>query len=291
MKLLHKHMLLFVITAGAIYSSCQKNNIPPSRDELSDWGKITIPGEVSPVTSPTARTTEVEYNTFYGPVVQMGEGHARSWANISHDNEALAIGIEMTEGALQQDEVSQVEEAHSSEFVLPLHQKAKALLPIDHIVINWNAGGHPPPGIYTVPHFDFHFYKMSLEERLAIPSYTTDATGFTINPPAGYIPGGYIKAPGGEAKMGAHWMDVTSPEFHGQPFTHTFVYGSYNGKVSFIEPMISLSTLQGGTTIHKVIRQPQYFVPLNKYYPTRYNIWKDPTNNRRYVGLDEMVWR
>ena len=89
--------------------------------------------------------------------------------------------------------------------------------------------------------------------------------------------------------MGAHWMDVTSPEFHGQPFTHTFVYGSYDGKVTFLEPMVSITTLQSGATIHKAIRQPQHFDPVNTYYPTQYSIWK--SGNRHYVAMDEMVWR
>jgi hypothetical protein len=103
------------------------------------------------------------------------------------------------------------------------------------------AAGHPPPGIYSVPHFDFHFYKMPLAERLAIPPYPQAMAAFNNNPLPGYLPTAYVKAPAGEAKMGAHWMDVTSPEFNGQPFTHTFVYGSYDGKVNFLEPMATLA--------------------------------------------------
>jgi len=86
-------------------------------------------------------------------------------------------------------------------------------------------------------------------------------------------------------------MDVLSPEFNGQPFTHTFIYGSYDGKVNFLEPMATLSFLSGGTTVHKAIRQPQLFDPMNRYYPTRYNIWKNEDNNRHYIAMDQMVWR
>ena len=42
--------------------------------------------------------------------------------------------------------------------------------------------------------------------------------------------------------MGAHWLDITSPELNQEnpkSFTQTFIYGSYDGKVIFMEPMIT----------------------------------------------------
>lgn len=35
--------------------------------------------------------------------------------------------------------------------------------------VDWNPAGHPPPEIYTVEHFDFHFYTMSEADVGAIP--------------------------------------------------------------------------------------------------------------------------
>jgi len=278
--------LITIIATGIFFSSCQKNNNGSFKDELTIEGKIVIPQE----TNTLARNEEVEYNTFYGPVVQMGEGHVRSWANISHDNIALAIGIEMTEGALQLHDHDGDE--NSLEFLIQLHQKAKALMPFDHIVVNWNEHGHPPPGIYSAPHFDFHFYKMSLEQRLLIPAYAAAPGPFNNLPPTGYIPSGYFRGPNeGVPRMGSHWIDLLSPEFQGQPFTHTFIYGSNDGKVTFVEPMVTLATIKSGATIQKQIRQPQFFDPVDKYYPTRYNIWKNEDNNRHYIAMDQMVLR
>ena len=214
-----KKLILMVVTA-MIFSACQKDNNAPDKDQLTAQQKIIIPSEINS----SARNSNDEYNTFYGPTIQMGEGHARSWVNISHDDKALAVGIEMTDDALLQHEHSTSEDGHSNEFVVLLHQKAKELMPFDHVVINWNEAGHPPPGIFTVPHFDFHFYKMPLTERLAIPPYPQAMAAFNNNPLPGYLPPAYVKAPAGEAQMGAHWMDVLSPEFNGQSFTHTFIY-------------------------------------------------------------------
>ena len=281
-----KQLFILMLSLIAFYS-CQKNNNEIVNDELTAEGKIVIPRDESAA----FRNSEDEpFNTFYGPAVQFGEGHVRSWANISHDDIPLAIGIEFTNGVLQQEHGHDGDD-HGHEVLLPLHQKAKTLTPFDHLTMGFMAAGHPPPGIYSVPHFDFHFYKMPLEERVAIPSYPQAMTAFNNNPSPGFLPPAYVKAPAGEAQMGAHWMDVLSPEFNGQPFTHTFVYGSYDGKVNFLEPMATLAFLSGGTTVHKAIRQPQLFNPINTYYPARYNIWKNEDNNRHYLAMDQMVLR
>ena len=281
--------LTAVIIAGILFSSCQKSNEMANVDTLNGNEKIVIPTE--PSTSFRSEG-EIKYNTFYGPAVQFGEGHVRSWANITHDDKPLAIGIEFTEGVLhQQHQHDGGTGEHGHEALLQLHPKARALMPFDHLTMGFMAAGHPPPGSYSVPHFDFHFYKMTLSERLAIPAYPAATAAFNNNPPSGYLPPLYAKAPAGEARMGAHWMDVTSPEFNGQPFTHTFVYGSYDGKVNFLEPMATLAFLESGATVHKAIRQPQLFDPVDKYYPTRYNIWENVDNQRHYLAMDEMVWR
>jgi hypothetical protein len=279
---------LFVIILAIItFFGCKKNNSDVINDELTTYGKIIIPHDESTA----SRFSEEEpYNTFYGPAVQFGDGHVRSWVNINHGDIPRAIGIEFTDGVLREDDGHDGHN-HGHEVLLPLHQKAKALTPFDHLTMGFMVAGHPPPGIYSVPHFDFHFYKMTLEERMAIPAYPLAMVAFNNNPPAGYLPPAYVKSPAGEAQMGAHWMDVLSPEFNGQPFTHTFVYGSYDGKVNFLEPMATLAFLQSGTTVHKMIRQPQFFDPVNTYFPTRYNIWKNEDNERHYIALDEMVLR
>jgi len=282
--------IITLIATGILFSACQKHNNGSEKDQLTTQEKIVIPAAAR--SDSRIITQDDRYNTFYGPAVQFGEGHVRSWVNISHDDKPLAIGIEFTDGVLQQQhEHDPGDASHGHEVLLTLHQKTKELMPFDHLTMGFMAAGHPPPGIYSVPHFDFHFYKMRLEERIAIPPYPLAMAAFNHNPPAGHLPPAYAKSPAGEAKMGAHWMDVLSPEFNGQPFTHTFVYGSYDGKVNFLEPMATLAFLIEGKGVQKAIRQPQFFDPINKYYPTRYNIWENEDKKRHYLALDEMVLR
>jgi hypothetical protein len=226
-------------------------------------------------------------NTFKGPEVQIGNGMMRSFITITHSGVPQEIGLEMTAGALE----GLPTEGENS-YIVPLHPKAQEVTPFDHLGIGWNPFGHPPPGIYSVPHFDFHFYEISVAEQMAIPEYTTEtAPLFNNYPPAGYIPAGYVHAPDGVAKMGMHWLDVLSPEFHGQTFTKTFVYGSYDGAVTFYEPMITKAYIEATASSTTPIRQPQYFSPTGTYYPTQYNVYTDAATGKHYVSLSGFVWR
>ena len=290
----HATLMLALI---AIFSSCSKQEIKPKPVQnesfaLVDNATIIMPdANVAIAGRESAQSNSaMKYNTFYGPQVQMGNGHARSWININHDGTPLAIGVEMTDGALQNLPQDPGDFAAST-FVLTLHQKAKGITPFDHIVLNWNVHGHEPQHVYDIPHFDFHFYKISLADQLAIPPYEVAPAGFDNEPPAGYLPPLYLHTAGGVPQMGAHWVDLLADELNGLPFIHTFIYGSYNGHVTFEEPMITLGTLQSGNIIHKEIRQPGHFDPANTSYPARYNIWQDNSNNRHYVSLDNMILR
>jgi hypothetical protein len=226
--------------------------------------------------------------TFSGPQVQMGNGKARSWIKIN-DGVPQEIAIEMTAGALQNLPTG-AEHHEESSFILPLHQKASSVTPYDHLTIDWSPQGHPPPGIYDAPHFDFHFYMISVAEQLAIPP--PPAGLFDINPPPGYLPADYVIDAGGVPQMGKHWIDRTSPELppSSKPFTYTLIYGSYNGKVTFHEPMVTRQFLLSGTEVHAAIKQPQLYSKTNTYYPTQFNIYKD-SSGKIYISLSKFVWR
>lgn len=54
--------------------------------------------------------------------------------------------------------------------------------------------------------------------------------------------------------MGKSRADPTSEEYHGQEFTKTSIYGSYNGEITYYEPMITLVYLQFRPDATKVIK-------------------------------------
>lgn len=286
----HLQGMLVPAVCLLIITSCQKQvqkDVLANKETLSATEKIVMPNFSNSITSSVARATAQDYNTFYGPAVQMGNGHARSWINISRaDNKPLAIGIELTAKSmdgLPQDPMDMA----ASTFVLPLHQKAAAVTPFDHITINWNPHGHEPEHIYDVPHFDLHFYKISLDQQMSITGVPGAA------PPAGYLPASYVIQGATVPQMGTHWLDPHSPELPPTmaPFTYTMIYGSNNGEVIFIEPMITRSFLLSGTAVSKEFPQPIHFAPSNTYYPSAYSIWTNTSNERIYVSLNDFVWR
>lgn len=290
MKLVHRLqyplLLAFAIT---IMNGCQKEHIEDATaaQDLTTAGlKIVVPSSATSFAAEQSNAAS-DYNTFYGPAVQMGKGHVRSWINITRaDNKPLAIGIEITDAALQ----NLPEDAHNfaaNTFMLALHQKAMGVTPFDHMMVNWEPEGHEPTGIYNVPHFDFHFYKISTAAQLMITPMPTAA------PPAGYLPASYVIQGATVPQMGTHWLDPASPELPPRfvPFTHTFIYGSNTGKVIFLEPMITLAYLNSGSSVTKAIPQPMHFAPANTYYPGTYSIWEDAANGRHYVAMGNFVWR
>jgi hypothetical protein len=213
----------------------------------------------------------------------------RTFATLTHEGVPVMVGVEITDSALY-NLPTDPNAVDKETYRLTLHQKARAATIFDHIVAEWNPNGHPPAGIYTVPHFDFHFYRISLAEQNAIPPYEVDPTGFNDLPPAGYIPSPpYFEIPGGVPEMGAHWADATSPEFNGLPFTYTLLYGSYGGKVTFYEPMVTRAFFLSGQNADKAIPQPTLFSPTNAYYQTHYKIWQE--GNKHYIALTDFVLR
>ncbi len=238
-------------------------------------------------------------HTFYGPPVTMGNGVARSLLEVGPAGNPLTIGVEFTKNALQNlPATAQSETVDYVEYPLLFDSKIQPLMetltPFTHLILNWEPNGHPPAGVFTFPHIDFHFYMISVADRLAMPEPSPSSIAmFNLAPPTGYLPADYTIQGEPVAQMGTHWLDHTMPELPPtlQPFTHVLIYGSYNGKVAFLEPMVKLDFLMSGTEVHKAIKQPVNYDQPGKYYPTRYNIYTGAGGNKIYFTLDQFVLR
>lgn len=223
---------------------------------------------------------------FKGQMTAMGDGKVRSWIMIDAAGKPQELGIEMTLSAI--DGLSPDDH---QEFVLPLHKRAKDLTPFDHIGINWNPMGHPPQDIFTVPHFDFHFYMMPLDARMAIPEWSEDTDAqFSNYPPEGYMPAGYFTPPGmgtSEAQMGKHWIPVNLGDF--LPFSKIMIFGSYDGTFNFIEPMVTRDYLLTGLNFSGTFPMPMH-VSVSGYYPARYNISHNTQNANISITLSDFTF-
>lgn len=181
------------------------------------------------------------------------------------------------------------------EIVVDLPESALKMSAFRKVVLNWNPQGHVPPGVYTLAHTDFHFYFMSEEERLGIGRardaadmcmmanplgpeppmlpfpQNCDQIGVTAAPvPPEQMPPGYQSINATEPAMGNHLLDPAAHEFHGQPFDHTHIYMTNAGKLTGMEPMITLEYLRSlSEPVRVPISVPAAF-PEPGMYPTEY---------------------
>ncbi len=229
-----------------------------------------------------ATDTKSQPITEFGSTTPLGSGTARSYI-ISLDGNPTEIGIALTESALDGLPTAPLMGGYETQLPLPAHN----ITQFQVIGLNWNPTGHPPPMVYTVPHFDFHFYMTSLTDRNAIdPSDPSFAAKASALPADASRPSGYVADLPANAvpHMGLHWTDTTGGEFHGQSFTRTFVAGSWNGQFTFLEPMVTRAYL---------LTKPADLLPVRTaslrvaggFYPSAYRVAWDSSSSEWHIAL------
>lgn len=222
--------------------------------------------------------------TEYGAAVTLGKGTARTYvARVA--GAPVEIGVALSEHALDglpnehDTHARMVHGSHTVESVLTL--PAGHGTPFDHVLMNWNPGGHEPPGLYDLPHLDFHFYAISLADRLAIdpadPDYQAKAERV---PAADQVPAGYIlPEPLAFPQMGVHWVHPASPELNGEVFSRTFIFGSWDGRIIFAEPMVTKRFLESKPNFEAPVPTPAIAEPGQ---PIAYKVrWDEATREYR----------
>ena len=222
-------------------------------------------------------------NTFYSPTLPVGKGIGRAWVTENSAGEPVSVGVNLSEKALENLPVEHTDYV----FILP---KNKGENFYTHVLLNWNPQGHFPDHVYDVPHFDVHFYIIPNEERMAIEA--DDFTEFANAPSSQYVPDYYFQIPGGEPQMGAHWADLLSPELTPEDdgtFTKTFIWGSYDGKFIFWEPMITRAYLLSHPDEIIPLRQPDAY-QQDGYYATHYKVSYSLSPKEYSISLQNLVY-
>jgi hypothetical protein len=255
----------------------------------------------------------------YGTPVKLGDGRARTYVILDQKNGGapLEVGVALDERALDGLPAPNAHpgggHADMHEFLLPM--PAQNATPFQFVELDWNPGGHEPPGIYDVPHFDFHFYTIAVAERNAIdPSDPQYAAKGNRLPAADLIPAfNAIPVPPGTPpsatavpRMGVHMIDMRSPEIQGmlgnpqgyKPFTTTFIHGAWDGRVIFWEPMITRAHILSKKAAASAAEQNQVIpLPLpQRYatpgaYPAAYRIAWDAQAKEYHIALTQLTQR
>ena len=231
-----------------------------------------------------AARTPAGQKTYLSKPLPLGKGRIWTWITLDRTGKPLALGAALTEAAL-----SGLPEG-DAEYPLPLPAQAAAT-PFKHFLANWNPHGHIPWEIYGLPHFDFHFYVIPPKDRIAMIASQRDLDKAAKQPPAEYVAPDYLQVPDGYwPQMGMHWVDRTTPELHGQKFTYTFLYGFFDGRMIFEEPMITLAFLRSNAAVTRPVKVPAAY-PEPGYYPTRYTVGYDPYRRQHTIALEGLTLR
>lgn len=216
-----------------------------------------------------------EEATYYDTSKNLGKGAVRSYVMLDHTGTPTSIGFSFTESLLKDLPTNA---GMGSMIMLDLPAEAAAS-GFDHLELDWNPNGHEPIPIYGSPHFDFHFYLMGMNELANV------AGGPDMTPVASqYVPKDYVSGIMAIPNMGVHWTDALASEFHGELFTHTFVYGFYKSKMLFVEPMITKAFLDTKVDILLPVKQPEAFQKPG-YYPSAYKIHYNASQHEYTVSL------
>ena len=214
--------------------------------------------------------------TFYSNETKIGNGTVRTFVTLNDNGDPETIGYKFSEGMLTG---LPDKDAMTNMFNLSFPVEARAT-GYDHAELDWNPHGHDPVQIYGVPHFDFHFYIVGMDQLSAIvPGPDTVAVDQQ------YIPTDYMSGVMAVPNMGVHWVDSTSSEFQGKPFTATFIYGFYHGKMLFVEPMITQAFLQTHPDASFNVKQPAEF-QTSGYYPTKWSVHYNSNKKEYTVALE-----
>lgn len=174
--------------------------------------------------------------------------------------------------------------------------------PFTYVLSNWNPHGHIPLGVYDLPHFDVHFYVEEDAKRTAIRPgpcpQLVNCDDYVLGkrlPAERYLAPDYADLDAVEPAMGNHLVDPTAPEFNGERFTHTWIYGVWNRKVTFYEAMITrewLDELRSGSAEASCVdfKLPEAWQESG-WYPTSYCMRHRENRDEITVSLEDFVHR
>ena len=248
--------------------------------------------------------------TIVGEQRTIGNGTVRTWLKVdAKTREPRSLGVTLTEQGLAglPEDTAPAQQGsaklrlmdggpnHTFEYELKFPPEA-ADTAFNHMGFNWNPAGHGPKGIFTVPHFDVHFYMATSEYRHAIMVDLQDADPThlkvsNLEPPSQFLPPDYQLAPNtAEPRMGSHYADVTSPELKPGNFGNIFLIGAHGGNILFWEPMITKAYFEGKPKFSGKLKLPEAY-PVSGYYPTSYSVVYNSDRREHDIALDGLTFR
>lgn len=248
----------------------------------------------------------------------LGKGTVSSYAEVDASGTPRALGVAFSAGALDGlptggsdrhhcfdrnkdgvvDPATECLNQYEVVIPLPCAVATRADIPFTWVLLNWNPHGHIPPAVYDVPHFDAHYYMEPIANVFALqdgpsgPEFMRcdqfEAARRSV--PSNYIHPDFTDLKAAVPAMGNHLVDLTSPEFNKQPFTRTWIFGVYDGKVTFYEEMVTQAFLLSKPGTCFPIKAPPA-VGRRGFYPTISCLRHDARTGEYTVSMETCVFR
>jgi len=233
--------------------------------------------------------------TFFGPSQPVGNGTVKTYVTVDEAGAPTEVGLRLTRSAL--DDLPQ-DTGLGQTLMLDFPDQAAGTA-FDHVMMNWNAHGHEPEPLFGKPHFDFHFDMVDMATIEGIDPNNSDyAAKAERLPETKYLPQDYVLPPGPPAAvqavpgMGVHLVDGSDTSL--VPGTYDFeqivISGAWDGRYTFIEPMITRDWLLTQPTSEQPLKQPQAY-QKSAYYPTTYTVSVDEQTQDYVVSLAGLTMR
>ena len=234
--------------------------------------------------------------TFVGPSQPLGNGTVKTYATLDDEGRPTEVGLRLTTTAL--DGLPEASAGLPPTLMLDFPDQASATA-FDHVMLNWNPEGHEPPELFSKPHFDFHFDMVDMATIEAIiasdPNYAAKAERA---PEAKYVPQDYVIPPGAPAAaqavpgMGVHLVDGSDTSLvpGSYNFEHIVINGTWDGRYTFVEPMITRDWLLTRPSTQQPLKLPQAYQKA-AYYPTTYGVHVDEQAQEYVISLSGMTMR
>jgi hypothetical protein len=240
----------------------------------------------------SSSSTPSDSGTFSGPSQELGNGTVKTYVTLDDGGQPTEVGLRLTPTALEG-----LPESGTTLMIDFPDQAADTAF--DHVMLNWNPLGHEPAGLFGRPHFDFHFDMADMATMEAItpddPDYAAKAERL---PGAKYVPQDYAVAPGAPVaaqavpNMGVHLIDASDTSLvpDQYDFTQIIINGVWDGRYTFIEPMITRDWLLTEPDLEQPLKQPEAYQETG-YYPTTYAVRVDQQADEYVVSLGGLTMR
>ena len=249
---------------------------------------------------------------------ELGDGTVSTYAELDNSGAPTVIGVVYSAGALEGLPTARSDQHHcfdrnadgavdgntecfaTHEAAIPLPDAVgtRSDIPFKWVLFNWNPVGHIPPNVYDVPHFDIHFYiepvanVFALQDGPCGPEFIRcDQFELGKKPvPSNYVHPDFQNVDAVAPAMGNHLLDLSGPEFRGEEWQRSWIFGVYDGRVTFYEEMVTRAFLLSHPDACVPIKSPAA-VALTGYYPTQSCIRYDAQAGEYTVSMEAFVLR